>query len=102
MSDLDKQRQIAVLLSLADIETCRQILQTLGNQAALHELQKAEQVRYAQHLQQTGCDRKTIAIRLTQRFDISLSTAYSRVKKIFPFQKVGHFLENAVARSIDF
>jgi len=94
MSDRDKQRQIAVLLSLADVDTVRQILQGLGNEAALHELRVAEQVRYARHLQQIGTDRKTIAIRMTQRFGVSLSTAYLRLKKIFPESKTHHFSEN--------
>lgn len=94
MTDLAKQRQMAVLLSLADIDTVRRILQTLGNQAALHELRIAEQERYAQHLQQIGTDRKTIAIRMTQRFGVSLSTAYLRLKKISPVLKTPDFSEN--------
>ena len=94
MSDRELQHQLAVLFSLADGKTCRQILEVLGHQVAQHELQRAEQCRYAEHLQQTGLERRIVVERLVQRFGISQSTAYERLKNICVFQKADRSLEN--------
>lgn len=80
MSAAETLRQIESLWAMAGEHKARAILQALGSKSALTAFDRLAATFYARKLLAAGEEKRSVAYRIAARFDVSVKTAYRRIK----------------------